>query len=95
MEERSRAEFVRFLVYAHASCDETILHLKLINEMHKIDGNEIDSLINAYEDLGRKINKFIRYVETEWNKNSTCDSLTRNTEHNLKGENYESSISRS
>ena len=30
-----KAEFIKFLIYAHASCDETILHLKFIRDTHK------------------------------------------------------------
>ena len=61
-----KAEFIKFLVYAHASCDETILHLNFIKDTHKSDGIEIQSLIDSYNELGAKINKFIQYVEEEW-----------------------------
>lgn len=77
--KKYKAEFNKFLIYAHASCDETILHLNFIKEIHEIDENEINSIIGSYQELGSKINKFIRYVEIEWNKNLTCNPLTRNT----------------
>ena len=64
--KRYKAELIRFLVYAHASCDETILHLNFINNLHEIDKDEVQSLLKKYDELGRKINKFIRYVESEW-----------------------------
>lgn len=63
---RYRADFIKFLVYAHASCDETIVHLNFIRDTHKIDTREIEILLEEYDRLGGKINKFIRYVEHEW-----------------------------
>lgn len=64
---RYKAEFIKFLTYAHASCDETIVHLNFLKETHNIDSRPIISFINSYEDLGGKINKFIDYVEKQWN----------------------------
>ena len=61
-----KAEFVKFLTYAHASCDETILHLNFINDIHKLDRDEFDYFNKAYNGLGGKINRFIKYVESEW-----------------------------
>ena len=61
-----KAEFVKFLIYAHASCDETILHLNFINDIHKLDYEEFENLKKRYNELGRKINRFVRYVESEW-----------------------------
>ena len=61
-----KAEFVKFLIYAHASCDETILHLNFINDIHKIDLEEFDYFKKRYDELGRKINRFIKYVESDW-----------------------------
>ena len=63
---RYKADFVKFLVYAHASCDETILHLNFIKNTHDIAEKDISFFLNEYEKLGRKINKFIQYVEKEW-----------------------------
>jgi four helix bundle protein len=54
------------LVYAHASCDETILHLNFIKDTHEANEEEIPFILNEYDQLGRKINKFIEYVEKEW-----------------------------
>jgi len=60
------ADFVKFLVYAQASCDETAVHLNFIRDTHKLDGNEIKSLLTEYAGLGKQINKFTQYVEKEW-----------------------------
>ncbi len=67
---RYKADFIKFLVYAHASCDETILHLNFIKDTHKNLKLDIESFINQYNNLGKKINKFIQYVEKSWELNS-------------------------
>ncbi|MEW6215866.1 MAG: four helix bundle protein [Nitrospirota bacterium] len=64
--KRYKAEFIRFLIYAHASCDETITHLNFIKDTNGFDEKTIDRFINEYNELGSKINKFIQYVENEW-----------------------------
>jgi four helix bundle protein len=74
--KKYKAELVKFLVYAHASCDETILHLNFIRDTHKVDEEEIQFFLDAYNKLGGKINKFIQYVEKEWKQNS--QPVTRN-----------------
>ena len=64
--KKYKADFIKFLIYAHASCDETILHLSFIKDTHEFIEKEIEILFDAYNKLGSKINKFIQYVETEW-----------------------------
>ena len=61
-----KADFIKYLVYAHASCDETILHLNFINDTYEIDKNELSNILDSYDVLGRKINKYIKYVESNW-----------------------------
>ncbi len=63
---RYKADYIKFLTYSHASCDETILHLNFINDTHKIEENKINYFFEKYDELGRKINKYIQYVENEW-----------------------------
>ena len=48
------------------SCDETILHINFINDTHKLDNSEIRNFLDAYNELGSKINSFIKYVENKW-----------------------------
>ena len=43
--KRYKADFIKFLVYAHASCDETILHLNFIKDTHEIDKKEMVSFL--------------------------------------------------
>ena len=62
---RYKADFIRFLVYAHALCDEAISQLNMISDIHYQE-NPLTDLIGKYNLLGSKINKFIQYVETSW-----------------------------
>ena len=64
--KRYKPDFIKFLVYAHASCDETIIHLNFIKDTHNVSKKEIESLLDTYNELGSKINSFIQYVEAEW-----------------------------
>jgi len=63
--KRYKAEFIRFLVFAHSSCDEALSQLNMISDIYYPD-NPLTVLINKYELLGKKINKFIQYVEDNW-----------------------------
>ncbi|WP_346857216.1 four helix bundle protein [uncultured Draconibacterium sp.] len=65
---RYKQDFIRFLVYAHSSCDETSSQLALIDEIH-FESKGLTELISEYEILGRKISKFIDYVDKHWNEN--------------------------
>ncbi|NOR75820.1 MAG: four helix bundle protein [Draconibacterium sp.] len=67
---RYKNDFIRFLVYSHASCDEALSQLTMINEVHFESKGLID-LISEYEILGKKLNKFIDYVEKHWNEPAT------------------------
>ena len=69
--KRYKAEFIKFLVYAHASCDETILHLSFIKDIHNDTASIVKPLLDSYEELGGKINRFIQYVEKEWKTRNT------------------------
>ena len=67
---RYKDEFVRFLIFAHSSCDEAISQLTMINEIY-FENNGITGLLEEYELLGGKINKFIQYVEENWKSSRT------------------------
>ena len=67
---RYKNEFIRFLVYAHASSDEAISQLTMINDIH-LESSGLVELIAEYEVLGRKIYSFITYVEKNWNEQNT------------------------
>lgn len=62
---RYKSEFIRFLIFAHSSCDETISQLNMISDVHFPD-DPLDDLLKKYDKLGRKLNSFIQYVEENW-----------------------------
>jgi len=62
---RYKNDFIKFLVYAQASCDEATSQLDMISDIH-FKEKPLDNLKNAYDGLGKKINKFIQYVESNW-----------------------------
>lgn len=63
---RYKADFVKFLVYSHSSCLETIGHLEKIAKLYPDCFYNMDELINNYEGLGGKLFNFIKYVEENW-----------------------------
>ena len=62
---RYKDEFIRFLIFAHSSCDEAHSQLTMINELY-FENTDLNSLISNYESLGAKINNFIKYVDDNW-----------------------------
>ena len=63
---RYKQEYIRFLVYSHASCDETIDHLLTLKDCESLTDeklfNELSSLLDQ---LGRRLNRFIQAVEEQ------------------------------
>ena len=62
---RYKADFIKFLIYSSASCDELKSQLKTLNKLYP-DINEFEELIEPYQKLSIKINNFIKYVENNW-----------------------------
>jgi len=61
---RYKQEFIRFLVFAHGSCDETIDHLEVLFETGSLTNEVLYRDLSARLDLlGRKLNVFIDSVE--------------------------------
>ena len=61
---RYKQEFIRFLVFAHASCDETIEHLQVLFQTGSLTNEDIYRDLSTQLDLlGRKLNVFIDSVE--------------------------------
>lgn len=59
-----KADFTKFLVYAHASLLECISQLQMIDELYEI--KEVELLLLEYDKLGGKLHNFIKYVEKDW-----------------------------
>lgn len=51
-------EFIRFITYAIASCDETKVHLEMLYETESIPKEDFESLCQRYEELGAKLYNF-------------------------------------
>jgi len=62
-----KADFIKFLVYSHASNLETGHHLIKINKLYPHLSEEVNPLQIEYDILGAKIYKFIQYVKNNWN----------------------------
>ena len=59
---RYKAEYVKFLIYSHSSCDEATSQLEMLNVLYP-EMKEFSNLLDEYAILGRKINSYIEYVE--------------------------------
>ena len=63
---RYKLDYVRFLTYSIASCDETTDHLETLYETESLkDEGLYNRLHERLQILGKKINRFIRSVGAE------------------------------
>ena len=63
---RYKQDFIRFLVIAHASCDEALDHLEILHETGSLGDEALFSdLHSRFEQLGKAIGGFIRSVESQ------------------------------
>jgi len=60
---RYKDAFIRFLIIVHASCNETIEHLEILYDTGSLKKDRFDYLLNEYNLLGRKLNRFISSVK--------------------------------
>lgn len=60
---RYKADFVRFLIYAKSSLDETEEHVQYILDCHS-EKEEATALLQKAGELGRKLYRFINAVES-------------------------------
>src|SRR4030043_2465607 len=56
--KRYKGEYIRFLTYALASCDETKYHLEVLWETGSLGQERSQYVLEGYDNLGRKIYKF-------------------------------------
>ncbi len=61
-----KSDFVKFLIYAHASNLEVINHLEKIAMLYPEFKNDAKELCDRYDALGAKLFKFIEYVKNNW-----------------------------
>jgi four helix bundle protein len=63
---RYRLDYIRFLTYAQASCDEITDHLNILHETGSLRDDEVfESIAEHLDELGRKLNRFIQSVERD------------------------------
>jgi four helix bundle protein len=63
---RYKQDVIRFLTYAHASCDETIDHLGTLQETGSLNDEPLfEQLHDQLDRLGGKLNHFIQSVESQ------------------------------
>jgi len=62
---RYKAEYVRYLTFAQASCDEVHSQLDMLVKIYP-DIREFPGLVKECEAIGRKIFNYILYVEKNW-----------------------------
>ena len=55
---RYKNEFIRFLTYAIASCDETKVHLEMLYETESFEKDIFKRFFHRYEELGAKLYNF-------------------------------------
>jgi len=66
---RYKADFIKYLIYSHAECDETIVHINFLFETRSLRDEPLYKLlITDYEALSKRINNYIRWVEDNWNE---------------------------
>jgi four helix bundle protein len=64
---RYKSDYVRFLIYAHASAQETIDHLETLYETGSLSDHHVyQSIWNVLDECGRKLNKFISGIEQNY-----------------------------
>jgi four helix bundle protein len=59
-------EFIRFLIFSHSSCLETGCHLEKILQLYPQMSDSIKIMQDKYDILGKRIFKFISYVNKHW-----------------------------
>jgi four helix bundle protein len=66
---RYKADFIKYLVYSHAECDETIVHIEFLFETKSLINEPLYKILKtSYEALSKRINNYIRWVEDNWNE---------------------------
>ena len=62
--KRYKNEFIKFLIYALASCNETTEHLRILHETGSFGNHgKYEYFQQKYNELGKMLNGFIRSVD--------------------------------
>jgi four helix bundle protein len=60
---RYKVELVRYLVFAHASCNETAEWMEYARNCHPARADDAEPILNKLDELGRMLNRFTSAVE--------------------------------
>ena len=62
-----KSDFIRFVIYSIAECDETIIHLDALHDTKSLTNSELyHELKNSYVALSKRINKYTQWVERSY-----------------------------
>ena len=65
--KKYKADFIRYLIISQSECDETILHLDFLFETDSLKDETIyHQFSESYQELSKRINAFIQWVEKNW-----------------------------
>jgi len=59
---RYKQDYIRFVVYALASCDETMVHLDMLYHTQSLAEDAYKPLHEAYDILSKRINRFLQGI---------------------------------
>ncbi len=59
---RYKNDYIKFLVYALASCDETRVHLDLLHKTNELPQKRYDYFTEQYIILGKQLNRFLQSI---------------------------------
>jgi len=71
-------EFLKYVVYASASCDETKAHLEMLHQTGSLDKERYMLLNGQYQELGKKLYRFRQAVMSRHNQ-SACEDTPEYT----------------
>jgi len=71
---RYKAEYVRFLIFVHASCDETVEWLQYILDLYPDMEEFAQKTLDQANQVGSRLNRFISAVEAKHNEFKSLDS---------------------
>ena len=62
-----KKDFIKFFVIAITECDETIVHLDFLFKTGSLENEGLYyDFHKSYNDLSKRINKFIQWIENNW-----------------------------
>lgn len=64
--KKYRNEFIKFITYALASCDETTVHLEILHKTNSISDESYKRLSDKFKELGIKLNYFLCAIRNNY-----------------------------